>query len=721
MEDFEPTQKGKNQTNTSIRFFFIVVGVFLVGVSIQFKAFTIAITQRTRWIELSKANTRSDVVTYPKRGDIYADDKELMATTMPIYHVKIDFKADGFDKDEFLHSKTDNVRLLAKSLSQKFGDYTSAHYLRRLMQGLKSGNRGFCLFGSKKISYFDLQDIKSFPWLRFSRNHSGMYYKEMSEREKPFGNLASRTIGDIYGELEKGGVSKGKNGLELCYDSLLSGRPGVSAVKRLDGRWIKVPNTEPENGRDICSTIKIQAQEITQRALLDELRATDAESGTAILMEVKTGRVKAITNLARLSKGNYAETVNYAVADMSEPGSTFKVASMMVALEDGVCTPTDTVDTGKGVFYYKRARMTDHNMNHGGFGRITAQQAIWYSSNIGVAKLILKGYESRPDKYLEGLRRIGIGTNLHLEIPGSAIPVIRTPKSKYWSKTSLAWMSFGYETQIPPISTLAFYNAIANGGKFMRPYFVEDILNKGEIEKHFEPQVVKSSICSSRTLRLIQKMLREVVTEGTGKTLLTPIIAISGKSGTAQIANQGSYTAHGRHYQVSFCGYFPSEDPKYSCICVIRKPRVGYPSGGHMAGGVVCTIAKRLYANETQLEIDDQPKDTAGVFIPYVKAGRVKQIKKVLDDLNVDVDRYHGDELWAHTQTTDKETLCLKGLTIKKGLVPNVYGMGARDAVYLLESKGLQVKLSGYGTVRHQSLRAGTRLIRGTTVSLTLR
>ena len=452
------------------------------------------------------------------------------------------------------------------------------------------------------------------------------------------------------------------------------------------------------------------------------LKKIDAESGTAVVMEVATGEVKAITNMGRIREGAYAETKNHAVADEIEPGSTFKVASMMVALEDGICQPSDTVDVGKGIYMYKGARMTDHNMNKGGYGRISAEQAIWYSSNIGVAKIILKGYEKNPTKYVEGLYKLGLTIPLNLEIPGAGRAKIRMPNDTalYWSKTTLPWMSFGYETQIPPIYTLTFFNAIANEGKMVRPMFTKEIMHNGKTVQSFSTEVLKSSICSDKTLEIIKDMLLGVVEKGTGKAVHSDIIRIAGKTGTAQIASGGVYRTSG--HQVAFCGYFPADEPKYSCIVVIRRPRIGYPSGGTMSGGVVKAIAEKVYASHMSFDVRDMERDSLAVILPAAKNGNLEALENVLDKLDVSANTDSLETKWVVAKREEgEEELHLRDLAIREGLVPNVIGMGAKDAVFLLESAGLRVVLDGMGRVSAQSMGAGTRIAKGQSIRLTLR
>lgn len=395
----ENEQHTKNPTNDKILmcYFLVVVMLCLVAVAILLRAFNTAFIEKEKWEKVAESQKRENNVLPPARGNIYSTDGKLMATSAPRYYLYMDFKADCFTKpgprynslDTFKSSKRNGLDSLAICLSRKLKDRTPAGYKAYLLRGLASQSRQYPIYPGK-VSYYDIKEISKFPFLRLGRFRSGFYVKEMVQRQKPFGSLASRTIGDVYGEIEANGITKGKNGLELQYDSLLRGEAGIGSKQRVGGTWTNVVEVEPVDGMDIRTTIDIDIQDITEKSLVDKLKEIDAESGTAVVMEVKTGEIKAITNMARVRDGIYYETKNHAVADEIEPGSTFKVASIMVALEDGVCTPEDTVDVGNGIYMYHGARMTDHNMNKGGYGKITVAQSIWYSSNIGVAKVILK-------------------------------------------------------------------------------------------------------------------------------------------------------------------------------------------------------------------------------------------------------------------------------------------------------------------------------------------
>ncbi|MDH6342184.1 cell division protein FtsI (penicillin-binding protein 3) [Parabacteroides sp. PFB2-12] len=718
MSEEKELQEKTRQDNKIFVYYFLVV-VLLLGVAsaIVFCAFKTAFVEKDKWIAVGESQKRPDRLVLPGRGNIYSAEGKLMATSVPRYNLYIDFRADGFKPEVFQQS----LDSLSYYLANKLKDKTAAGYKTHLQNGLKGKSRQFPIC-RQRVSYADLKEIKTYPFLRLNRNVSGFYTKEMVQREKPFGTLASRTIGDIYGELEATGVSKGKNGLELKYDSLLRGEAGLSSVRRVGGSWTNVTEIEPIDGMDVWTTIDIDIQDFTEKALVDKLKEIDAESGTAVVMEVATGEIKAITNMGRIREGVYGETKNHAVADETEPGSTFKVASIMVALEDGVCQPGDSVDTGNGLYMIAGQRMTDHNLNRGGYQTITVEKAIWVSSNIGVSKTILDGYADKPEKFVEGLYRIGMNADLDLEIPGSGKSKIRMPNvdRSNWSKTALPWMSIGYETQILPIQTLTFYNAIANGGKMMRPYFTREITNQGKVVEKFSPTVLIPSICSKKTLAIVQDMLLGVVENGTGTDVRSNMIRIAGKTGTAQIASGGVYRTAG--HQVSFCGYFPADDPQYSCIVVIRQPRIGYPSGGTMSGVVVKNIAERIYAHQMSFDLRKIDRDSMAVMTPHVKGGDRKAVEQVLRRLDVKAETGEPETDWVVAVAEgEKEEVVLKDLAVSNGKVPRVIGMGAKDAIYLLEQAGLQVHLSGVGKVISQSIQPGQQAVRGQTVTLQLR
>ena len=723
-------KKSGNEKDGNIfsRYFFITIVLGVVAILILGSAFNIGIREGKEWKKVSERLQRPDYMVSPTRGNIFSDDDRIMATSTPEYSLYMDFRAEGFAIDSFYNAKHNNVDSLAFYLSKKLRNMTKDEYKNHLLKGLKSKKRNYLIYKGR-VSHSDLKEIKTFPFLRFHRNRSGFLTGEHMMRQKPFGLLASRTIGDIVNEPDSLGLTKGKMGLERQYDSLLRGVSGVSSVQRVAGSWTSVIEVEPVDGMDVRSTIDISIQDLVEKSLTDKLKEIDADVGVAIVMEVKTGEIKAITNMARTAPGRYSETLNHAVADVIEPGSTFKVASMMVAIEDGVVDAKTPVDVGNGTYMYAERRMTDHNNNRGGYGAINAEKAIWYSSNIGVAKLVLRGYERNPKKFVDGLHRVGMDADLNIEIPGAGKARLRWPGDKYWSRTSLPWMSFGYEVQIPPIQTLTFFNAIANNGKMVRPMFVKDIMKNGKSVKHFDTKVVIPEICSEKTLKIIQNMLYNVVNykdptparrDGTGKPAKSDVITIAGKTGTAQIASRAGYGNSG--HNVSFCGYFPYENPQYTCIVVISRPRVGLPSGGLMCGTVVKDIAEKIYSNKTILEMSKAPSDSAKVLYPGIKNGDFAAIKNVTNELKIKTNASGNiKSQYVVANEVGNGGISLKELPQVENLVPNVVGMGAKDAVFALESCGLRVSLTGNGRVVSQSIKNGSRVVQGQTVSITLR
>ncbi|MDR1624013.1 MAG: transpeptidase family protein [Tannerellaceae bacterium] len=723
----EAEQRG---SQALLRYVVVILLLMLVAGGVVFRTIRTAFVDHEEWKKIAEKQKHSDKLVYPSRGNIYSSDGRLMATSVPRYYTYIDFNTEWFKLDStskpkvngtdtFLMSKTNGVDSLAYYLAKNPGGKTAAEYKAYLMKGLKSKSRQYAVYGPK-VSYSQLKEMRTYPFFRLGRNKSGFYAREMVERQRPFGSLASRTIGDVFGEIDSTGVTKGRSGLEMQYDSLLRGVPGLNAVRRVNGAWTNIAKVEPVAGMDVRSTIDIEIQDITEKSLVDMLRSTDAESGTAIVMEVETGEVKAITNMARKRTGVYDEkTKNHAISDMLEPGSTFKVASIMVALEDGKCQPSDLVDTGNGVYPYAGQKIRDHNWHRGGYGVITVEEAIWFSSNIGVAKTIINGYATQPEKFVEGIQRLGLTEDLRIEIPGAGYSVIRMPdKTKSnWSATALPWMSFGYETQIPPIYTLNFFNAIANDGKMLRPIFVKEIAKNGEVVHRFSTEVVKSSICSDRTLRIIQGMLEGVVEKGTGKPAHSNAIRIAGKTGTAQIAEGGSYQGSG--HQVSFAGYFPADNPEFSCMVLIRRPRIGYPSGGTMSGAVVKSIAEKISANRMRYDIREVEVDSLAVPVPTPKAGNMQALRQVLRKLDIKATPNHIKSPWALAKAND-DRIELDNINVRQGLVPHVVGMGAKDAVYLLEDAGLKVELTGLGRVVRQSVQSGAQAQKGQTITITL-
>ncbi len=688
-----------------------------------------------KWREVGEKETViKDRVILPKRGSIYTHDGQFLASTTPIYSIYMDFWADGMQKDT-LYKYVDS---LAVALSVKFPDRSANQYKNVILNGWKlrekeqkqvNENRAKGIDGKvslrsryvkilrNDISYVDLKEIRTFPFWNQRSNRSGLIAEERNARKKPFGDLATRTVGSVYKDIEKGGAS----GLELKYDSLLQGVPGVKYRQKIQGKWMDVVEKPAKEGWDIVTTIDAGIQDIAERALRDKLVETEAESGTAVIMEVQSGEIKGIVNLDRMNNGNYAEGNPNAFSYMNEPGSTFKTVSVMVALDDGVVTPTDSFYVGAGLFQYNNRWVRDHYWRRGqDRGYLTVTEGMEVSSNIVMSKMVLKGYEKNPAKFVDGIDRIGLRKQLTWDVPLRGIEgtsSIRYPgdKHNYWSKTTLPWMSFGYESQIPPIYMLMFYNGIANGGRMIKPFIAKQFIEEGKVVKNIEAEVVNPSMCKKSTLEEIHQMLLGVVENGTAKVVGSDYFTIAGKTGTAQIAEGGNYTG----YYVSFCGYFPAEEPMYTIFVGLRKPK-GMPSGGGMAGMVFKNIAEQAYLRKVQLAVEDCKVDSNLQKAPPVKHGNWEYSKALLSSLNFPVDKPEEDAEWVKIRV-DSLGYQPEPFEVDKPLVPDVRGMGARDAVYLLEKSGLRVNLNGSGRVMGQSFQPGQRLVRGSTITLTLR
>lgn len=676
------------------RYSFIILLMVLVGLAIVVKAGVIMFAERQYWNDVADRFVKENVIVHPNRGNIISSDGQLMASSLPEYKIYMDFKAGGALKDSLLMLYIDSI---CDGLHQIFPDKSKAEFKSHILKGRKKGSRNYLIY-PKRVSYIQYKEAKSLPVFNMSKYRGGFHEQSFNQRKKPFGSLAMRTLGDMYSDITLGA----KNGLELQYDSILKGREGVTHRQKVMNKYLNIVDISPVDGCDIITTIDVGMQDIAEKALIDELKEIDANVGVAILMEVKTGEVKAIVNMTKCNDGVYREIKNNAVSDMMEPGSTFKTASIMVALEDGYITPDQEVDTKNGVYKMYGSLMKDHNWTRGGYGVIDVTKILMVSSNIGVSRLIDENYHHQPKKFVEGLYKLGIATPLNLDIPGAAKkPNIRKPTKENWSKTALAWMSIGYETQVPPMNTLAFYNAIANNGVMVKPKFVKAIVKDGQTIEEIPTEVLNPAIASAKTIEQIQIILEKVVSQGLGRPAGSKQFHVSGKTGTAQVSQgKGGYKSGKKEYLVSFCGYFPSEEPKYSCIVAIQKS--GYPaSGGLMAGSVFSEIAERVYAKHLAQNLKGA-KDSTAILIPDVKKGNPKDIRFILDKIDTNPISLNEE----------------KKPDLKR--VPNVIGMGAKDAVYLLEKAGLKVQLSGIGKVKSQSIPGGNTLHKGKTILLRL-
>ena len=691
------------------RYMAIAIVLTLIGIAVIGKAFYIMTAKKQYWTEVADRLKRDSVSVKPRRGNILSCDGQLMATSIPEYKIFIDFQAAAFENDSLWLDKVDS---LCEGLNKIFPQRSAAEFKEHLEKGrhkeVINKKTGAKTIGSRwwniwprRIDYNTYMEVKQLPFLNMPRYKSGFCWEEYNSRRRPFTSLALRTIGGLYGAKDSAYY-----GLELSYDSVLRGTPGITGRRKVLNKYMNIPVTLPVDGCDIVTTIDVNMQDLAERALIDELKLVNGEMGVAILMEVETGDVKAIVNMLRNGEGHYIEAVNSAISHRCEPGSVFKVASFLVALDDEVVDTSFVIHTGSGVMEMHGRPMKDHNWRRGGYQDINVARALEVSSNIGVSYVIDKFYGSDPTRYVKGLYRVGIHEDLKLPLVGYHSPYIRMPdtkttdRSKYWSKTTLPWMSIGYETQIAPINTVAFYNAIANNGKMMQPRFVKQLVKNGEVIKEFEPVVLKKQIAKPKAIKTMQTILEHVVSQGLGKKAGSPLFKVAGKTGTAQVADQyGSYHSGITRYWLSFAGYFPADNPRYTCIVCIKKS--GLPaSGGGMSGVVFHHIAEGVMARHLKLSVADA-HDEQSEPIPEVKNGSAKDANMVLNRLGI------------NKRVSEEEKY-------RANITPDVTGMGAKDAVYQLESRGLKVRLNGRGKVKRQSYPAGREIVKGSECILTL-
>lgn len=701
--------------NITFRYTFIVVIMAVLAILIIVKAGIIMFAERQYWKDVADRFVKENVVIRPTRGNIISADGKLMASSLPEYKIYMDFRVQSSKQDTMLMN---HLQEICNGLHEIFPDRSAQDFRKHILKGRRAKSRHFLLY-PKRISYIQYKEVKKLPLFNQSKNISGLHEEVFNQRKKPFGSLAMRTLGDMFPDMAQGA----KNGLELTYDSLLKGENGITHRQKVMNKYLNIVDKPAIDGYDVITTIDVDMQDIAEKALVDQLKNLDAVFGVAVVMDVATGEVKANVNMTKAGDGKYYEMRNLAVSNLMEPGSTFKTASIMVALEDKYITPDYKVDTKNGMVNMYGSWMKDWNWYKGGYGEIDVTRILEVSSNVGVSSIIDKFYGKDPQKFIDGLRRMSIDKPLNLGFVGEASPRIKGPKERYFAKTTLPWMSIGYETMIPPIYMLNFYNAIANNGVMVKPKFVKAIARNGEIVEEYPTEIVNPKICSDETLQQIQTILRKVVSEGLAKPAGSKKFSVSGKTGTAQISQgKAGYKANGVSYLVSFCGYFPSEAPKYSCIVSIQIPH-GPASGGLQAGSVFSRIAERIYAKHLVKNIA-QAKDSTAVLIPDVAQGDIIETAYVLKQLNVKSNSasipYSFNPVWGKAKTTDSYVELSTAQPDKKR-VPNVVGMGAKDAVYLLESYGMKVHLSGVGKVHTQSIPSGSMVRKGEYITLTLK
>ncbi|MCB0408880.1 MAG: transpeptidase family protein, partial [Flavobacteriales bacterium] len=536
-------------------------------------------------------------------------------------------------------------------------------------------------------------------------------------RVRPFNHLAARTIG-----YEREGIKP--VGLEGAYTKDLSGVNGKRLMQKIAGGiWMPISDeneVEPQDGNDVYTSIDINIQDVAESALQRQLEEHEADHGCVALMEVSTGEIKAIANLTRNKQGHYYESYNYVIGESTEPGSVFKLPALMAAFEDGYLTLDDMVDTEDGTTNFYDKTMKDSHK--GGYGVISVKRSFEVSSNVAISKLINQNYSDKPQQFVDRLYKMNLNKKLGIEIAGEGTPLIKSTDDPSWSGVSLPWMSIGYETHVTPLQILTFYNAVANNGKMVKPKFVKYVKDRGKVVKEFQTEVISNSICSQKTIKMAQEMLLGVVEEGTAKNLKNPVYKIAGKTGTAQIANDKygyKYESKISH-QASFVGYFPADNPKYTCIVVVNAPSRNVYYGNLVAGPIFKEVADKVYASSISIHKELAKRESqAHSKLPYAKDGNYNDLTKVYGDLAIKTKTTKKVNDWVKVNTGENEvTIYYK--KIAPIYVPDVTGMSIKDAVYLLENQGLSVRFVGEGTVKQQSINPGEKIVKGAKILLEL-
>jgi cell division protein FtsI (penicillin-binding protein 3) len=715
----------ENKKDILSKTYLVYILLCVFALSIFYKMCVIQFKEGAVWKAKAEAFNTQIQEIQAVRGNIFDINGNLLATSLPYYEVAVDINAPSIDKKLF-ESKIDSLGFM---LADLFKDKSAKQYTKLLRNARKSGDRYVVL--KRNVPYKDLKVLKTFPIFKKGKR-GGLVTLQTNKRERPFKLLAARTIG-----MSREGVKP--VGLEGAYDTLLMGVSGRRLMQKIAGdvwRPINDENeVEPKDGSDLYTTIDINIQDVAENALLKTLLKNNASHGCAILMEVKTGEIKAIANLTRNGKDSssysYSENLNYAIGSATEPGSTFKLASYLAVMDDFDVSLEEKIHVGNGeVTYYNKTIKDSHAPES---AILTLQRAFEVSSNCAVAKTITKYYSKNPQQYVNKLKSFHLNEKLGISIPGEANPLIKETKSNDWSGLTLPQMSYGYESLITPLQTLTLYNTIANDGKMVRPRFEKTIKRNGIIIKTFKTEIIEEQIVKKSTIKKAKQMLEGVVQNGTGKNLNITAFKVGGKTGTAQIAKIGfkkgtSKTAYGdagnRDYQASFVGYFPADKPLYTCIVIINSPSNGIYYGGLVAGPVFKEIAEKVYSNSLDFLEPINNKQNLLTNAPASIKSQNNDMLIVSNALQLKTKTNATDDDYVSRNVNDSMHISLQSNNLesqlKKGIVPNLNGLSAKDALFLLENSGFHVKLVGMGSVKKQSIDAGQKFNKGDKITLIL-
>lgn len=693
------------------RVYLAFIGISLTGIVIFGRAFYIQQVEGDYWRGMSDSLHLKIQEVDAERGTIYSSDGQILSTSIPQFDIYVDFQADGLrlNNGRLFHENLDS---LSTALADLFKDRSFSSYKSILEKGYAKKDRYFLL--KRKVSYEDYMQIKNFPLVRLGKNNSGFIFETKNIRLNPYQMLAFRTIG-----LDR--QNSQKVGIEQTYDSVLKGTNGKRLVRYIAG-GVAVPvedgyEIEPVNGKNVVSTLDVRIQDITENALMKMMEENQAQHGCAIVMEVKTGAIKAIANLGHRPDGSYWEDFNYAMTP-TEPGSTFKLATLLSVLEDKKVNLNTRINL-EGGSWKVNGRTVYDSEQHGKY-ETTVKRAFELSSNVGMAKLAYNYYGSKPSLFVDHLKKLGFGSTTGIDLYGERKPVLYQPGNKNWSATTLPWMAFGYNIAVTPLHIAMLYNAVANNGQMMRPYLLESIQQDGLVLEQKNPQVKLENICSQTTLKQLQESLIGVCKDSgaTGFRLFrgTPYL-VAGKTGTALVAS-GSRGYTDRIYQSSFAGYFPADDPQYTCVVVIvNKPRAEKIYGSTVAGPVFKEISDRLYTLYLKKDIPVNFVDTDRRNFSY--AGNVSDMENIMGAIGVKYNNKAENTSWAALTRQDLDPALIP-LPVSNKAVPELKGLTLKDAVYICENLGLKVAVSGKGRVSGQSIAAGNPLVKGTSIKLDL-
>lgn len=695
------------RNNILIRVYLAFGLIVLFSIAVLTQLFTVQYVEGDKWRNMAESSSTRYMTIEAARGNIYSSDGSLLATSVPEYELRMDPWAGGIADDEVFYSKVDS---LAYKLSGLFKDRTPKEYSRYLRNARERKMKYLLL--KRKVSYQDLKIIRTFPLFNVSKFNGGLIAVQQNKRILPFKDLAARTIGYSNDNVDN------PVGLEGAFSDYIKGVSGQRLMQRISGGgWMPVnedAEIAPKDGADIISTIDINIQDLVQNALKKQLIKSNASHGTAIVMEVATGEVKAVANFTKVKEGEYRELLNYAIAGNQDPGSTFKLASYMALLEDRLVDTNTLVNTGT---YQVPGKLIKDS--HESIGRVTVKRAFEDSSNAAIAYLVNTSYRDNQAAFTDHLYRWKLHEKMGLQIAGEAQPVIKNPGNKSWNKNlTLPQMSYGYEMNITPLKMLSFYNAVANNGKYLAPLFVKEIRWLGNPIKQFKAEVISEKICSDETLAKVKDMLEAVVTNGSGKRVIyNPLYKIAGKTGTAQVAdNNKGYTAN-RKYLASFAGYFPADKPKYSMIVVINEPQGAY-YGALVSGPVFREVADRIYASDISMYSTVSENLVGNTRIPEAKAGSTQAAQKVFNAFGIK--SLYASKGEFYNTVDNGDGILVSEFAPAKGIMPNVKGMGLKDAMFLLGNAGLKARVRGSGKVISQSIQEGAAIGKGLSVSIEL-